>query len=159
MHIRSLVDCLDDLPELARFHHEEWSHVSPFKTQEQHVMKLRARIGASPIPATYILYVSDEVAGSVSLLQQDDIAQVRSDLSPWLSSLLVVSKYRGRGYGRALVQHCVTQASIAGFPALYLHTDTHAEYYARLGWREISREVSFGVEATVMKLELNGPGT
>jgi N-acetylglutamate synthase-like GNAT family acetyltransferase len=154
MQIVSLVDHVDCIPALAQLHHEEWSHVSPFKGLDQHAAKLRSRIGLNPVPATYILLIEHTVAGSVSLLPYDDIANLRPDLSPWLASLLVVPRHRGRGYGRALVGHCVGCARALGFRTLYLYTDTHTDYYARLGWHPIEERTSRGLEVTVMELPL-----
>ena len=124
--------------------------MSPFKTVAQHEKKLRSRIGDHPPPETYVLLIRGEVAGSVSLLNYDDIAQVRPDLSPWLASLFVVPKHRGRGYGRRLAAHCVDQAQSLGFSTLYLYTHTHPEFYAALGWRVIEERTVRGAEVTVM---------
>src|SRR6266850_3976613 len=137
MQILSLVDHPELLRPLAALHHLEWGHVSPFKTVEQHADKLAARIGSRPVPATYVLLIEHVVAGSVSLLEHDDIGHVHPDLSPWLASLLVVNRFRRCGYGRALVDHCMGEARAVGVQALYLYTHTHSEYYARIGWRTI----------------------
>lgn len=154
MSILSLVDHVDRLPSLAQLHHDEWSHVSPFKTIDQHAQKLRSRIGPNSVPATYILLVDEVVAGSVSLLKHDDIANLRADLSPWLASLLVEPRHRGQGYGRALVDHCVGRARALAFPTLYLYTDTHSKFYERLGWQLIEERISRGVQVAVMELQL-----
>src|SRR5262245_27097406 len=134
MRIVSLVKHLDLLPSLARLHNNEWGHVSPFKTFEQHMMKLQSRIGRGRVPATFVAIVNSAVAGSVSLLKRDDIGDVRPDLTPWLASLVVAPEHRSRGFGRALVQHCIDQGSALGASALYLYTDSHASYYSGLGW-------------------------
>ena len=154
MDIASLADHLGQLPALARLHHAEWSRVSRFKTVDEHVNKLQARIGRSPIPATYVLLLNQRVAGSVSLLGHDDIDNVRPNLSPWLASLYVEPRHRGRGYGSALVQYCIQRARHFGYPTLYLYTDTHSQYYARFGWRPIEHRTSRGLEVTVMELPL-----
>ena len=154
LRIVSLNEYRDELPSLARLHHDEWSDVSPFKTVEQHKEKLLLRISQRPPPATCVLLIDGEVAGSVSLLEHDDIADVRPDISPWLASLLVVPKYRGRGYGRDLVFHCVEQARTLGFPILYLYTHTHPEYYARLGWHSIEQRIVRSETVTVMCKQL-----
>lgn len=154
MQILSLVDHVDRVLSLAQLHHDEWSHVSPFKTVAQHATKLRSRIGTNSVPATYILIIDDAVAGSVSLLDHDDIANVRPDLSPWLASLLVEPRRRGHGYGRALVDHCADRARALAFPSLYLYTGTHAKFYERLGWQVIQQCIARGVQVTVMGLQL-----
>jgi predicted N-acetyltransferase YhbS len=155
LRIVSLGDERALLRSLACLHHEEWSRVSPFKTIAEHEKKLSFRISAHPPPATYVLLVEGEVAGSVSLLKHDDIANIRPDLSPWLASLLVVPKFRGLRYGRKLIAYCADRARALGSPTLYLYTNTHPDYYERLGWRAIERLMVRGAEATVMELPLS----
>jgi predicted N-acetyltransferase YhbS len=158
MRIVSLIDELDLLPPLAQLHHDEWSHVSPFKTVSQHLTKLRSRIGRDPIPATFAVVVDREVVGSVSLLKRDDIGDVRPDLTPWLASLMVAPGHRSRGLGRALVQHCIDDARLLGYPALFLYTDSAAAYYSRLGWLTMEQRLSRGADVTVMQFLLtNSP--
>jgi predicted N-acetyltransferase YhbS len=154
MVIASLADHLDQLVVLARFHHDEWSHVSRFTTIDQHADKLRSRVspGRHDISSTYILLIDGVVAGSVSLLSHDDIGDVRPDLSPWLASLYVEPGRRRLGYGSALVKHCIEQAGHCGCSTLYLYTDTHAKYYERFGWRPIEYRASRGLDVTVMAL-------
>lgn len=154
MHIASLADHLDQLPALAQLHHVEWSHVSRFRTVDEHIEKLRSRIGQNPLPATYVLLIDGTVAGSVSLLDHDDIDNVRPDLSPWLASLYVEPRHRGRGYGSALVKHCILQAGHCGCSKLYLYTDTHAHFYTRFGWQPIENRISRGLDITVMELQV-----
>jgi len=154
MVIASLADHLDQLVVLARFHHAEWSHVSRFRTVDQHADKLRSRISFGPdrIPSTYILLIDGAVAGSVSLLEHDDIGDVRPDLSPWLASLYVEPAHRRLGYGSSLVRNCIEQARRCGCSTLYLYTDTHSRFYERFGWRPIEYRASRGLDVTVMAL-------
>jgi len=149
--IVSLRQDRDRLSALASLHQAEWGKISPFKTVAQHEEKLRFRISGPPPSETYVLLIKDELAGSVSLLQHDDIAGVRPDLSPWLASLLVVPKHRGRGYGRQLVAHCVEHAWQLGFSTLYLYTHTHPEFYIGLGWRVIEHRGVRGGNVTIME--------
>ena len=139
------------LSTLAGLHHEEWSEVSPFKTVAEHEKKLRSRISDRPPPETYVLLIEGEVAGSVSLLEHDDIAQVRPDLGPWLASLFVAPKHRGHGYGRQLMAHCIQQARGLGFSSLYLYTHTHVEFYAALGWQVVEQRPVRGEKVTVLE--------
>lgn len=154
--IASLADHLDQLPLLAALHHAQWSHVSRFTTIDQHAGKLKARISASHgrILATYILLIDEIAAGSVSLLDRDDIGGVRPDLSPWLASLYVEPRHRRRGYGSALVRHCIQQAGKCGCSTLYLYTDTHSKFYERLGWQPIEYRTSRGLDVTIMALRI-----
>ena len=95
-----------------------------------------------------------KVCLAFSLLEHDDIAEVRPDLSPWLASLLIMPKYRAVIYGREFVFRCVEQARILGFLVLYLYTQTHPEYYARLGWRSIEQRIVRSETVTEMRKSL-----
>jgi GNAT superfamily N-acetyltransferase len=154
MQIASLIDHVDQLPRLAKLHHDEWSQVSRFRTFEEHLRKLETRMSHRPIPATYILFIDSVVAGSVSLIDHDDLDNVRPDLSPWLASLYVEPGHRRQGYGSALVRYCLLQAGKALCPRLYLYTDTHSQFYVRFGWQPIETRISRGVDITIMELKI-----
>ena len=154
MHIASLIQHVDQLPRLAKLHHDAWSQVSRFTTVDDHIRKLETRISHRPIPATYILLIDSVVEGSVSLIDQDDIDNVRPDLSPWLASLYVEPRHRRQGHGSALVRHCILQAAKALCPRLYLYTDTHSQFYVRFGWQPIETRVSRGLDITIMELKI-----
>src|SRR5436305_15294288 len=113
MQIASLIDHIEQLPRLAKLHHDEWSQVSRFTTVDEHIRKLESRISKDAIPATNILLIDGAVAGSVSLLDQDDIDNVRPDLSPWLASLYVEPRHRRHGYRSALVRHGILEVGIS----------------------------------------------
>src|SRR5262245_33203450 len=154
--IASLADHLDQLPLLAALHHAQWSHVSRFTTIDQHAEKLKSRISAGHggIPATYILLIDEVAAGSVSMLDHDDIGGVGPDLFAWLASLYVEPRHRRLGYGSALVKHCIQQAGKCGCSTLYLYTDTHSKFYERLGWQPIEYLTTRGLNVTLMALQI-----
>lgn len=128
--------------------------MSPFKTPEQQAAKLQSRLGDGPVPATFVLTLRGTVIGSVSLTTYDDIGGLRPDVSPWLSSLLVIPVQRGQGFGQVLVEHCVAEARRLGFPALHLWTDTHERFYERLRWETIEGGNACGSSVAVMRRRL-----
>jgi predicted GNAT family N-acyltransferase len=53
-----------------------------------------------------------------------------------LERFAVLPAYRGRGYGKALVEYVVADARRAGFTTFLLHAQAHLEsFYAQLGFR------------------------
>ena len=63
----------------------------------------------------------------------------RTDLEPWLTSLLIEPTARGQGVGQLLIGHCLRYVAAAGYSKLYLHTTEAPDYYRRLGWAEIDQ--------------------
>lgn len=57
-----------------------------------------------------------------------------------LRSLVVDQACRGRGLARALVKFLLARAGDAGSPAVYLLTETAADYFASLGFETVARE-------------------
>ncbi|MBS1230642.1 MAG: family N-acetyltransferase [Proteobacteria bacterium] len=56
-----------------------------------------------------------------------------------LRSLAVAPDWRGRGLGEALVARRAAAARLAGVSAFYLLTTSAADYFRRLGYRDVTR--------------------
>ena len=52
-----------------------------------------------------------------------------------LGRFAVLSEFRGKGYGRAMIAHLIADARASGFPLLVLHAQTYLErLYAEFGF-------------------------
>ena len=139
------------VPRLAALHHAQWSSLLADWTLGEAMHELAAQTGTATVPTTIVAIVDGQLAGSVSLLANDD-ARIR-DYSPWLASLLVLPTYRRRGLGEALVRRCVALAASLGIERLHLYTDDAASFYKRLGWRPLARTALGGTPVDVMCIE------
>lgn len=110
-----------------------WPEVSPLIYED---CIRHARHAAGPLPQWYLLISGDEIAGCAGLITNDFIS--RMDLWPWACALYVGERFRGRGYGRALLDRAADDARRAGFPRLYLSTD-HVGLYEKWGFRYIGQ--------------------
>lgn len=142
----------DWVPRLAALHHAQWSPLLPHWDLASAEAELRTHTGGARVPTTILALVDGGLAGSVSLLANDD-ERIRA-YSPWLASLLVLSEFRGRGIGAALVRRCVDVAAQLGIARLHLYTDDAAPFYQRLGWRVLARDRLDAVPVDVMCLDL-----
>lgn len=60
-------------------------------------------------------------------------------LAAKLERFAVLPEYRGRGYGRRLVEHLIRDARQAGFDTFVLHAQAHLEpFYASFGFERVS---------------------
>jgi GNAT superfamily N-acetyltransferase len=164
MRIDYLADHADAISTLARWHHEQWKHLSPGGSIEKRISQLHTHLGKGQIPTTFVALspsegcVSEadrgEVIGSASLIAHD--MDTHPELSPWLASVFVAPQYRERGVGTALVRRVIQEAEALGVAKLYLYTTPDKKgFYARLGWSLTERTRYRGYQQIVMALPIS----
>jgi len=154
MQIIDLNDAPQHIPQLAEWHHRQWSYLNPRGTIERRIEKLRTHLCAAPIPSTYIALADDaansELLGSASLVAQD--MDTHSELTPWLASVFVNPSQRRQGIGAMLVKRIMSAAQAAGVTTLSLFTPDQEHFYRQLGWSTIATELYRGAEVTIMQV-------
>ncbi|NIP71863.1 MAG: GNAT family N-acetyltransferase [Gammaproteobacteria bacterium] len=153
-HIDHLGDHPGSIPQLAQWHHEEWSTLNPGGTVKQRIKSLSWHLAQGQIPATYVAVLEGAVVGSASLIERDMAAYIQ--LSPWLAGVYVAPAYRRRGIGSALVRRVADEAAGFGITTLYLFTPGRERFYRRLGWEVLERTVYRRHRVAVMALGLPG---
>jgi GNAT superfamily N-acetyltransferase len=91
------------------------------------------------LPLTYIGIIGDECLGTISLVRND--LRARQDLTPWLAALYIRPDARGHGYAQQLIATVCETANTLGYHAVYLRTETAAQYYTTLGWQKIDETI------------------
>ena len=59
-----------------------------------------------------------------------------------LRSVVVVPRWRGRGWGERLIRHLMVRAQAVGLGQFYLLTTSAGPYFTALGFRQVPRENS-----------------
>lgn len=110
---------------------------------------LQANLPEGSMPHTYVALAGDRAVGMCSLGENDGI---RSDLTPWLISLVVTKDYQKQGIGRMLIQANIEHAKLMGFQQVYLFAfdKSVVEYYLALDWQVIDKDTFAGHPVTVM---------
>jgi GNAT superfamily N-acetyltransferase len=150
------IDFLENRPEhlltVARWVHDEWTHVTDPDPQSQ-VDVTRGWLHIDRIPLCLVALEGEQCVGTVSIFVDD--LRARQDLTPWLAALYVDAAHRSRGIGSALIDRLLVVARGLGIRRLYLHTETAPEYYRRKGWRFLFRTLNDrNEESDVFDLEL-----
>ncbi len=130
--IQPLRECLTCIPQLARWHHAQWSSLNPGETLAGRVARLEGHAGNQEMPLTWVALDGGKLVGSASLVPSD--MEIRPDFEPWLASVFVDPEERSRGIGSQLVQYIMQQARELHFTRLYLFTPDRQTFYQRLGW-------------------------
>jgi GNAT superfamily N-acetyltransferase len=105
---------------------------------------------------TFVLLDDNVPVGTASLVNSD--LPSRPDLTPWLASVLVLPRFRGKGYSALLVRR-VEEAAARAATTLWLYTWSAEAVYAKLGWQRVgpSRDEARGIDVVLMKRHLSGP--
>ena len=148
MTIGYLADHARFLPQLADWHHREWSYLRPGDTIEARTGRLRSACGRRAIPTVLVAFSGEELLGSAMLVTND--MDSRMDLSPWIAGVFVRADRRGLGIGTQLMTSAVEEARLLGVGRLYLYTPGAEGFYAGLGWKVIDRPQYRGVGVAVM---------
>lgn len=85
------------------------------------------------LPQTYGLFLDNQIIGMYQFTFSD--LDVRPDIYPWLANLYIDEKYRGKGYGRILIENATKKAQeIIKDDEIFLFTE-HVGLYEKFGWK------------------------
>ena len=127
----------DDLDAMADLLAELFALESDFTPRrEKQLAGLRLILDDPSIGQLFVLRVDGRVAGMANALLTVSTAEGRRVVL--LEDVIVGAAYRGRGLGRALVEHVVAWARAAGLPRVTLLADRDnaaaLAFYRRLGF-------------------------
>lgn len=152
MEITYLADNPEFVDLLARWQHQQWSHISPERTLADRVQEFKDSMNQNEIPLTVIAKEGDRVLGSATLAR--DEMENHTDWNPWVANIYVAEGERRRGIAHRLVGRIIEEAEALGFANLYLFGYSDAAIYEDLGFEEISRETYRGHQAVIMRRPL-----
>ena len=152
LQVDYLDEHLDALPTLARWHHAEWSSVTPGLSVADRVAGFRARAQRGTIPTGFVALLAGSVIGMACLVECD--LDSHRHFTPWLATVLVGPEYRGRGIGSALSIRATNEAIDLGVSTLYLFTFDKQGFYGRLGWAPVEEATYADRPGTIMARQL-----
>jgi GNAT superfamily N-acetyltransferase len=130
--IKDLADCREYVPLVSKWAWLEWSRGEGISLSK--VIYRTEHCLTKKCPRTFIVFYGSKPAGTAALWPTD--SRLRLDLSPWLSNLYVLPRYRKLGLGQALQEVVIKAARKSGFKKVYLFTGLKG-YYEKTGWHFI----------------------
>lgn len=105
---------------------------------------------ADKLPQTYGLFLNNNIIGMFQLTYED--LKVRPDIYPWLANVYIDEKYRGKGYGRLLLESVkeIAKKSVE-FAEIFLYT-RHKGLYEKFGWKLLDQIDTFNDESRIESL-------
>ena len=102
------------------------------------------------LPQTYGLFLDNKIIGMYQFTYDD--LSVRPDIYPWLANVYIDEKYRGKGYGRKLLESVFDNAKEnINFGEIFLYTK-HIGLYEKFGWTFIEEVDTFKKEQRIERL-------
>ena len=102
------------------------------------------------LPQTYGLFLNDIIIGMFQLTYED--LTVRQVIYPWLANVYIDENYRGKGYGRKILESVQEIAkSNLNFKEIYLYT-RHKDLYEKFGWKYVCKIDTFNEESRIESL-------
>lgn len=151
MTIHPLADYPQFLEQIARWNVEEWP--SYFDGNLHNAIAFNAAaMTRHAIPTCLVAVEDGMLAGTVSLLPED--MDIRPGYSPWLASLYVERRFRGRGFARALVAAGMQEARAQGIPVLYVWTRRLRRLFEAHGWRHLENVGFLGDRVDILTVSL-----
>ncbi len=133
--IRYLADRPEVIPTVASWIYNEWSFLYVGKTRRLVESFLRERLHKKKLPITLVAYADEKPVGTVSLKERD--METRPDLTPWVTSLFVVKRWRGKGIGTRLMKAAEEKTAKLRIRKLFLFTADSGlatRFYSKIGW-------------------------
>lgn len=102
------------------------------------------------LPKTYGLFLDNNIIGMFQLTLED--LKVRPDIYPWLANVYIDEKYRGKGFGRKLLESVkeIAQSNIE-FKEIFLYTK-HKGLYEKFNWKYVCEIDTFNEESRIESL-------
>ncbi|MCG7948889.1 MAG: GNAT family N-acetyltransferase [Candidatus Thiodiazotropha taylori] len=120
------------------------------KDQDQHPIELAEYFAGESIDIVeaFVIEITDrELAGFIELNIRNFAEGSRSSRVPYIEGWFVKSGYRGKGYGKALMQRAESWAAKQGFKEIASDTESHnltsITLHKKLGFLETERIVCF----------------
>lgn len=144
----------DTIPKCAKIWHEVLGKIwAPEISIKRVIQRFTDHLNENVLPITFVALDAEKPVGMCSLRNNDGI---RTNITPWLGSLVVDPAYQKRGIGNQLIDATKNKAKDLGFSKLYLFAfdPTIPDYYTRLSWTLIGIDEFKGHPVTVMEVRL-----
>lgn len=123
----------EELNYIIDIHYNHWVKFNPKMVKENTIYKFTK------------LYTRDELPFGIALIDDKDnivgfcvfkIENLKKypEIFPWLSDVMIFEKYRGKGYGKVLLQYGEKILKEFGYNTIYVWTDQAPDFYKKLGF-------------------------
>lgn len=128
----------EQLQSIIAEHYIHWHKYNPKLDAVITAYKFLNDYTLDSLPFGIALLDGDEIIG-FCVLEKENLHKY-PEISPWISDVMIMPKYRGKGYGAKLIEKAEQVLVSLGYNKIYLWTDQAPEFYKKHGY-EYLKEV------------------
>lgn len=139
--------------QVASWIYYQWLSHKPEHSIESTIERIRPRAGSTEVPLCIVASDNGLPVGCASLTSSDMASH--PELTPWLASVYVSDRARGKGIATELCTRIVAEAKRLGHQKLYLFTEDQMSLYGRMGWKIRGTENYRDLNVTIMEYSIS----
>lgn len=134
MNIKKFKDLTDDeLNMLVDIHYNHWVQFNNKMKKEDTIYKFKELYTKEKLP--FAITLVDEFNNIVGfcVFKKENLNKY-PEIYPWIDDVMILEKYRGKGYGKELLKQAEKVLKEMGYNKIYLWTDQAPLFYKKLGY-------------------------
>lgn len=157
MNIEPLKNHPEFIEKIVKLCFEEFNYFFPKYSLKDFEKSVKAKLNIDKLPIFFVAFERDQLIGCFAFREYENIGDfdppLKKKYSPWLGSLIIHSKYRGRGFGKLLVNIAKEKSKEFGYKKLYFFTDKEG-FYEKLGFSILEKSKLNGQPCSLMSCDL-----
>lgn len=122
-----------ELNLIIDIHYNHWVKYNPKMIKENTIYKFKELYTKNELPFGITLVDDDEHIVGFCVFKIENLKKY-PDIYPWLSDVMILENYRGKGYGKLLLSYGEQILKELGYKTIYVWTDQAPEFYKKLGF-------------------------
>ena len=122
----------EELDKLIDVHFNHWVKFNPKMDKANTEYKFKTLYTKNTLPFGIVLKDNNEIVG-FCVFKIENLKKY-PQFYPWFSDVMVLEQFRGKGYGRKLLEQGTKILKDLGYNKIYVWTDQAPDFYKKLGF-------------------------
>jgi GNAT superfamily N-acetyltransferase len=123
----------EELNRIIDIHYNHWVKHNPKMIKENTIYKFTKLYTGEQLPFGIVLLDDlDNIVG-FCVFKIENLKKY-PEIYPWISDVMILENYRGKGYGKKLLQYGEKYLKELGYNTIYVWTDQAPDFYKKVGF-------------------------
>ena len=124
---------IDELNYIIDIHYNYWGKFNPKMIKENTIYKFTKLYTTDKLPFGIALIDDLDSIVGFCVFKTENLKKY-PEIFPWLSDVMIFENYRGKGYGKILLQYGEKILKELGYNTIYVWTDQASDFYKKFGF-------------------------